>query len=178
MERELEKKQLEKEFHETAWKDFSSAKLLVEKKKFYDALDSLDELGSRPLKDNRLIASIKEETLRAEQAVIQGREPLLEKARELQKWIEAYDTYKKAAEADPYDQRGKLAMERIRNQWVSKARSLYSEGVFAESYGDVDVAEKRYSEVQEVVPTDDEYYLKAKLRLDRLTLLKRSGEKE
>ncbi|MBC7396096.1 MAG: hypothetical protein H7333_01520, partial [Bdellovibrionales bacterium] len=48
-----------------------------------------------------------------------------------------------------------------------------AEGVFAESYSDLETAEKRYTEVMDVVPNDDDYYLKAEKRLRRLTIFRR-----
>ncbi len=68
-------------------------------------------------------------------------------------------------------------MKRIRGTLTSKAKFLYTEGVFAESYSDLDTAEKRYREILDVVPKDDDYYLKAQARLKKLTVFKKpSGE--
>jgi hypothetical protein len=49
--------------------------------------------------------------------------------------------------------------------------------VIAESFSDFELAEKKYREVLEVVPVDNEYFVKATLRVKKLMALKRlSGE--
>jgi predicted TPR repeat methyltransferase len=64
-------------------------------------------------------------------------------------------------------------MNRIRGILNARAKSIYSEGVIAESFSELDVAEKRYREVLEVVPVDNDYFKKASSRLAKLTVLRR-----
>ena len=43
---------------------------------------------------------------------------------------------------------------------------------------DIETAEKKYREVLEVVPKEDDYYEKAELKLKKLTIFKRAGNPE
>ena len=123
-----------------------------------------------------MIKTIQDETARVEHQIDSERDPLLAQAKDLEqqgKLMDAYRFYQKAAAADEVDTQGPEGMKRIRGILTGRAKGVYAEGVFAESYGDVDIAEKKYREVLEVVPKEDEYAVKASSRLRKLTVLKR-----
>jgi pSer/pThr/pTyr-binding forkhead associated (FHA) protein/tetratricopeptide (TPR) repeat protein len=174
-----EKKRIE-DLHRKAWADYQKAQDLVAEKRYYDALDEFDEISARPLTDKKLIQALKDDTQKAEASIAAERDPLLTEGKQLEgegKLSEAYKKYQKALEVDPLDKVGPEGMKRIRGTLTSKAKFLYTEGVFAESYSDLDTAEKRYREILDVVPKDDDYYLKAQSRLKKLTIFKKpSGE--
>jgi len=56
------------------------------------------------------------------------------------------------------------------------AKAIYSDGVIAEGFGDYDVAEKKYREVIETVPSDNSYHIKAKARLKVFSTLRKVQE--
>jgi len=72
------------------------------------------------------------------------------------------------------DEEAPAGMNRIKDIVTERAKRIYTEGVFAESYGDFDTAEKKYREVLEVVAKDNSYYSKAESKLKKLTVFKKS----
>ena len=173
-EAKAEKKRIEA-INKKGWDDYRKAQELVDQKRYYDALDVYDDISARKVEDPKLIQTLKDQTDKVEGMIAAERDPLLEQAKQLEadgKLSEAYKTYQQAADVDPLDQTAPAGMKRIRGTLTSRAKYLYTEGVFAESYSDLDTAEKRYREVLEVVPKDDDYYLKAQSRLRKLTIFK------
>jgi len=75
---------------------------------------------------------------------------------------------------DPMDEEAPEGMKRIKGVLAERAKHIYTEGVFAESFGDMDTAEKKFREVMDVVPKGDSYYNKAESKLRKLTVLKKS----
>ena len=124
---------------------------------------------------------IKDEIKKTEQTIAAEREPLLEKAKQLEqdgKLNEAYRIYQKVLEVDPMEDEAPAGMKRIKGVLTDRAKHIYTEGVFAESYGDMEAAEKKFREVLESVPKEDEYYEKAESKLKKLTVFKRAGSPE
>jgi tetratricopeptide (TPR) repeat protein len=145
-------------------------------KNYWDALDAFDAMMEHPSADKKLTDTIKFQTKKAEEAIAAERDPLLAQGKQFEqdgKMADAYRSYQKAYEVDPTDNAATDGMNRIRGTLTGKAKSIYAEGVFAESYGDMDAAEKQYRQVLEVVPNDDAYYVKAQSRLKRLTVLRK-----
>lgn len=174
-----EKKRIE-DMHRLAWSDYQGGLDLVKEKHYYDALDRFDQVLARPLQDKKLIQALKEDIKKAESLIAAERDPFIAKGKQFEQdgnLSEAYKMYQKAAEIDPLDKVAPDGMKRIRGTLTSKAKFLYTEGVFAESYSDLDTAEKRYREILDVVPKDDSYYVKAQARLKKLTVFKKpTGE--
>ena len=173
-EAKAEKKRIEM-LNKKGWDDYRKAQELVDQKRYYDALDVYDDISARKIEDPKLVQTLKDQTEKVEGMIAAERDPLLDQAKQLEadgKLSEAYKAYQQAADVDPLDQTAPAGMKRIRGTLTSRAKFLYTEGVFAESYSDLDTAEKRYREVLEVVPKDDDYYLKAQSRLRKLTIFK------
>ena len=159
----------------TAWEDFKKAKLLAKDKKYWDALDQYDELATRVVNDKKFVPAVKAETKRVEHIIASQRNPVFAQAKQLEadgKMPEAYRAYQKTYEIDPTFTPATEGMARIRGTISGRVKSIYAEGVFAESYSDFDTAEKRYREVMDTVPSDDPYYVKADSRLRKLTVFR------
>ena len=179
LDREREEKKRIADLHRQTWADFQEVRGLEAKKQYYDALDQLDELAERPLKDHKLIKAIQDEMKKIEDQITAERDPLLAQAKQLEqdgKLIEAYRAYQSASVVDPVDTVSAEGMKRTQGTLTARARSIYAEGVFAESYSDLDTAEKRYREVLQVVPKEDDYYAKAQKRLKKLTVFSKTSE--
>jgi pSer/pThr/pTyr-binding forkhead associated (FHA) protein len=171
----MEKKALEV-IRREQWAEFQKGLAFEEKKQYIDALEVYDEVSERPNLDKKLLAKVKEETTKTEGILASLRDPLLQEAKAFEtdgKLIEAYRSYSKASEIDPGDDQGPAGMKRISGTLTARAKYLYTEGVFAESYSDVDTAEKKFREVLEVAPKEDDYYAKAQGRLKKLTVLRK-----
>ncbi len=176
--REAEEKKRLEDLRNKGWKDFNETVEKVKARKYYEALDAFDEILSRNIDDAKLNKSIKEEIKKAESAIEVEREPHITSAKQLEKdgkLTEAYRSYQKALDADPMDEESPEGMKRIKGILSEKAKHIYTEGVFAESFGDLETAEKRYREVLEVVPVGDAYHAKAESKLKKLTVLRRSA---
>lgn len=165
--------------NQRARNDFESAKQFADRGDFYQALNAYDPILAREITDESLVTDIKNEISRVEAALVAKRDPLIEQAIEQEKngdLAQAYKSFEAATRIDPIDQRPIEGMNRIRGALTSKAKTIYAEGVFAESYSDVETAQKRYREVLEIVPESDDYFAKASKRLKSLTVLNQVGE--
>ena len=173
---EAERKRI-KELNDKAEMDFNKAVELEAARKYYEALDRFDEILKRNLTDEKLIGAIKLETEKVERKIDEEKEPTLSAGKQFEKegkLSEAYRSYSKTLEIDPMDEEAPAGMNRIKDIVTERAKRIYTEGVFAESYGDFDTAEKKYREVLEVVAKDNSYYSKAESKLKKLTVFKKS----
>ena len=170
-----EKERIEKLARE-AWAEYEAAAKILAEKKYFDALDRYDAILTREGVEPKLATIVKEDIKKAEDAIASERDPLVEQGKQFEreeKYSEAYKSYLNAAAVDPTDPEPTAGMNRIRGILNARAKSIYSEGVIAESFSELDVAEKRYREVLEVVPVDNDYFKKASSRLAKLTVLRR-----
>lgn len=181
IERDREAKRMQEELNKQSWTDFQEAMKLEKEKKYYAALDRFDEIVERKIDDQKLIQSLKDETAKVENMIASERDPFLAQGKQLEqegKLSEAYRAYQKALEVDPMDEVAPEGMKRIKGTLTDRAKHIYTEGVFAESFGDFETAEKKYREVLDVVPKEDDYYDKADSRLRKITVFKRGGAPE
>jgi len=181
LEQEKTTKRAIEDFHKKNAADYQSALEFEKDKKYYEALDHFDELLSRKLDDAKLTQTIKDEITKVEQLIASEREPLLTQAKQYEqdgKLTDAYRTYQKVLTVDPMEEEAPEGMKRIKGVLTDRAKHIYTEAVFAESYGDVETAERKYREVLEVVPKEDDYYEKAESRLKKITVFKRAGNPE
>lgn len=162
--------------------EYLAARKTLEEKDYFAALDQFDALLEKEGLPQKLVTRIKADIRTAEDAIAQLRDPLLEKGKKLEKeenYTDAYNAYLEASKVDPTDTEAPAGMSRIRGVITNRAKAIYSEAVIAESFSDFDVAEKKYREVLEVVPVDNEYFTKATTKIKKLAALRRlSGEGE
>ncbi len=173
---ETERKRMN-DLHQKAEKDFKDAVSLETQKKYYEALDRFDEILSRNLTNQKLIDAIKFEVSKVENKIDEEKEPVLTQGKQMEKegkLSDAYRAYSKTLEIDPMDEEAPAGMSRIKDVLTDRAKRIYTEAVFAESYGDFDTAEKKFREVLDVVAKDNEYYSKAESKLKKLTVFKKA----
>jgi pSer/pThr/pTyr-binding forkhead associated (FHA) protein/tetratricopeptide (TPR) repeat protein len=160
--------------------EYRAAQKTLEEKNYFGALDQLDAILTHEGLPPNFQALVKADIRKAEDAIAAERDPLIEKGKKLEKeenYTDSYNAYLQASKIDPTDAEAPAGMARIRGVITSRARGIYSEAVIAESFSDFETAEKKYREVLEVVPVDNEYFTKATLRVKKLTSMKRlSGE--
>ena len=170
----LEKKQRE------ILDEYRAAQKTFEDKNYFAALDQFDAILTREGLPAKFAALVKGDIRKVEDAIAAERDPLIEKGKKLEKeenYTDAYNAYLQASKVDPTDNEAPAGMNRIRGVLTSRAKGIYSEAVIAESFSDFELAEKKYREVLEVVPVDNEYFVKATIRVKKLMALKRlSGE--
>ena len=160
--------------------ELHAAEKVLEEKKYFEALDLFDAFLERDALEPEMVKAANAGVKKAEDGIAAERDPLLAEGKRLEaegKENDAYRTYQKVLKVDPTDTEAPAGMARIRGALNARAKSIYSEGVIAEGFGDLDGAEKKYREVLDAVPPDNDYYVKAKGRIKRLTAY-RSGAGE
>ena len=159
--------------------DVESAERLMKEKRYVDALEILDDVVERPDLDVKYAKNIESRIKDIEKVMASERDPHIESGKRLEsegKLGEAHREYKAAIAIDPSDSEGPAGIKRIQGQLNAMAKAIYSDGVIAEGFGDYDVAEKKYREVIDTVPTDNSYHIKAKARLKVFSTLRKAQE--
>lgn len=159
--------------------DASEADKAFQEKKYVDALEILDEIVERPELEKKFLTQLQTKIKEIEKIMAAERDPHIENGKRLEadgKLTEAYREYQAAIAVDPSDSEGPAGMKRIKGQLNSMAKAIYSDGVIAEGFGDYEVAEKKYKEVMDAVPSDNSYHVKAKARLKVFTTLRKAQE--
>jgi tetratricopeptide (TPR) repeat protein len=155
-----------------AWKKFQFMTEFKNDHQYQLALDALAEIRDMSIPDRKLSQAVRDEERDIRTRIAQERDPLLAQGRELEQSGQlagAFKAYEKASELDPEDTTARKGMDRIRGNLTARAKALYIEGVFAESYNDLDSAERSFKEILDIVPKGDDYYAKAELRMKRIT---------
>lgn len=96
--------------------------------------------------------------------------PLLDGAKTAEEAGELGKAYKLFAQAQKIDPSNKIAiagMDRAREGLTDKSKTIYTEGVLAESYSDFETAYKKFNELLQSAPDGDIYYERAKSKLKR-----------
>ena len=94
--------------------------------------------------------------------------PLLGKARSLkegQDFKNAYDAYLEILKIEPTNAEALNEIDAIKHQIDTRSKRLYREAIIAESLSLFNDAKEKLQEVQQISPTDSEYYKKASDKL-------------
>lgn len=94
--------------------------------------------------------------------------PLLGKARSLKEGQDlkgAYEQYKQILKFNPTQLEALNEMDSIREELFRRSQRVYREAIIAESLSLFDSAKEKFQEVQQISPTDSEYYQKATEKL-------------
>lgn len=94
--------------------------------------------------------------------------PLLGKARSLKEGQDlkgAYEQYKQILKFNPSQLEALNEMDAIREELFLRSQRVYREAIIAESLSLFDSAKEKFQEVQQISPTDSEYYQKATEKL-------------
>ncbi|MCP4912669.1 MAG: FHA domain-containing protein [Oligoflexia bacterium] len=137
-------------------------------KEWYKAINKLEEY----LKDNNLDEDLR---TKATKMLTESRtnlsnivDPLVGKARSLKEGQDlktAYETYKEIMKYDPNNIEAIEEMNKINDTLTLRSKKVYREAIIAESLSLFDDAKEKFQEVQQISPTDSEYYKKATEKL-------------
>ncbi|RLA63240.1 MAG: hypothetical protein DRQ88_07855 [Epsilonproteobacteria bacterium] len=147
---------------------FSPGKTAYLSKQWYKAIIRLNQFLQIGGMDEDLITKATEMLTDAKKQLANIVDPILEKAEGLMEGQDlkgAYEEYKKVLFFDPSQQKPLEEMENIQNRLTVRARRIYREAIIAESLSLFQDAKTKFLEVQQVSPSDSNYYKKATEKL-------------
>lgn len=170
--KEEEKKRLELAAKEAARKTMVDAmapgKTFYLKKDWYKAILKLEEFLNRKGNDEDLIKEASDMLSDAKSELAQELGPLLGRARSLKEGQDlknAYEAYLNILKVEPTNAEALNEIDNIRNQIDTRSKRLYREAIISESLSLFNDAREKLQEVQQISPTDSEYYRKASDKL-------------
>ncbi|EQC46308.1 FHA domain protein [Bacteriovorax sp. BSW11_IV] len=138
------------------------------KKLWYNATIKLEEFLRMKGIDEDLVkegSKMLDESKQKLSAIVQ---PLLGKARSLKEGQDlkgAYETYNQILKYDPSSNEALNEMDEIRTTLHNRSMRIFREALISESLSRYDEAREKFQEVQQISPTDSEYYRKATEKL-------------
>jgi pSer/pThr/pTyr-binding forkhead associated (FHA) protein len=170
--RERERIALEKAAKEAARKSMVDAlnpgKTFYLKKEWYRAILKLEEFLQRKGTDEDLIKSGSDMLADAKDQLAADLGPLIGKARSLKEGQElraAYEAYLDILKIEPTNTEALNEVDDIKNSLDTRSKRIYREAIIAESLSLFNDAKEKFQEVQQISPTDSEYYKKSSEKL-------------
>lgn len=146
----------------------SPGKNLYLKKEWYTAILRLEEFLTKKGMDEDLIKEASDMLSDAKNQLASEIGPILGKARSLKEGQDlknAYESYLEALKIEPTNAEALNEVDDIRNQLDTRSKRVYREAIIAESLSLFSDAKEKFQEVQQISPTDSEYYKKATEKL-------------
>lgn len=170
--KEEERKALEKAAREAARKKMVDAltpgKTFYLKKEWYKAILKLEDFLRIKNMDEDLVKEASEMLSDSKNQLASELGPLLGKARSLkegQDFKAAYEAYLEILKIEPTNSEALNEVDNIKSQLDSRSKKIYREAIIAESLSLFNDAKEKFQEVQQISPTDSEYYKKASEKL-------------
>jgi pSer/pThr/pTyr-binding forkhead associated (FHA) protein len=135
---------------------------------WHKATLKLQEFLSQKGLDDDLIKSATKMLQESKEKLRSQIDPLLGKARALKEGQDmkgAYETYKEILDIDPTNEEALIEMNKITEDLELRAKKVYREAIISESLSLFDEAKEKFQEVQQISPSDSEYYKKATEKL-------------
>ncbi len=142
----------------------SPGKTFYLKKEWYKAIVKLEEFARITPMDEDLTKEAAEMLTDSKNQLQNIVGPLIGKARSLKEGQDlkgSYETYLQILAYDPVNTEALNEMAEIRDTLYSRARKIYREGIISESLSLFEDAKEKFQEVQQISPSDSEYYKKA-----------------
>jgi pSer/pThr/pTyr-binding forkhead associated (FHA) protein len=134
------------------------------KKEWYRAILKLEEFLRQKQMDEDLVKEASEMLSDAKNQLASELGPLLGKARSLkegQDFKAAYEAYLEILKVEPTNAEALNEVDDIRSQLENRSKKIYREAIIAESLSLFGDAKEKFLEVQQISPTDSDYYKKA-----------------
>jgi pSer/pThr/pTyr-binding forkhead associated (FHA) protein len=170
--KEEERKALERAAREAARKRMvdalSPGKTFYLKKEWYRSINKLEDFLRIKEMDEDLIKEASEMLSDAKNQLASDLGPLLGRARSLkegQDFKSAYQAYLEVLRIEPSNKEALDEVDEIKSQLDARSRKVYREAIIAESLSLFNDAKEKFQEVQQISPTDSEYYKKASEKL-------------
>jgi tetratricopeptide (TPR) repeat protein len=146
----------------------SPGKTFYLKKEWYRAILKLDEFLRIKGMDEDLVKEASEMLSDAKNQLSSELGPLLGKARSLkegQDFKSAYEAFLEILKIEPTNPEALNEVDDIKSQLDGRSKRIYREAIIAESLSLFADAKEKFQEVQQISPTDSEYYKKATEKL-------------
>tara|TARA_R110000868_G_scaffold164359_3_gene396858 strand:+ start:3677 stop:5986 length:2310 start_codon:yes stop_codon:yes gene_type:complete len=131
---------------------------------WYRAIGELEKFLEIKTMDEDLVKEATDMLKKSKSELEKQVSPLLGKARSLKEGQDlkgAYEQYKLILKFNPTQLEALNEMDAIREELFRRSQRVYREAIIAESLSLFDSAKEKFQEVQQISPTDSEYYQKA-----------------
>ncbi len=138
------------------------------RQEWYKAIIKLQEFLDKKEMDEDLMKEATDMLKESKENLKSIVEPLLGKARALKEGQDlkgAYEAYNEILNIDPSNEESLNEMNKIRGELDNRAKKVYREGIISESLSLFNDAKEKFQEVQQISPSDSEYYKKATKKL-------------
>jgi pSer/pThr/pTyr-binding forkhead associated (FHA) protein/tetratricopeptide (TPR) repeat protein len=170
--KEQERIALEKATKEAARKAmvdaFNPSKTFYLKKEWYRAILKLEEYLRRKGTDEDLLKEATDMLADSKNQLAADLGPLIGKARSLKEGQDlraAYEAFLEVLKIEPTNSEALNEVDDIRSSLDTRSKRIYREAIIAESLSLFNDAKEKFQEVQQISPTDSEYYKKANDKL-------------
>jgi tetratricopeptide (TPR) repeat protein len=170
--KEQERVALEKASKEAARKAMvdaiSPSKTFYLKKEWYKAILKLEEFLRRKGTDEDLVKEASDMLSDSKNQLAADLGPLIGKARsfkEGQDLRSAYEAFLEILKIEPTNAEALNEVDEIKSTLETRSKRIYREAIIAESLSLFNDAKEKFLEVQQISPTDSEYYKKASDKL-------------
>ncbi|MBT7608751.1 MAG: FHA domain-containing protein [Bacteriovoracaceae bacterium] len=138
------------------------------KKEWYKAVLKLEDFLRLKQMDEDLVTDATKMLEESKKTISDIVNPLIGKARSLSEGQDlkgAYEVYAEILETDPTYDEALNEMNEIREKLTIRSRKIYREALISESLSLFNDAKEKFQEVQQIAPSDSDYYKKATLKL-------------
>ena len=170
--KEQERIALEKAAKEAARKamvdSLAPGKTFYLKKEWYKAILKLEDFLRRKGTVEDLVKEGSDMLSDAKNQLASELGPLIGKARSLKEGQDlknAYEAYLEVLKVEPTNAEALNEVDEIKSQLETRSKKIYREAIIAESLSLFNDAKEKFQEVQQISPTDSEYYKKANDKL-------------
>lgn len=171
-EKEQERKKLEaariKALREKMVDKLKPGKLHYIKKEWFKAIIKLEKFLDEKGMPEDLVKEATDMLSESKKALSEQIDPLVGKARSLKEGQDlkaSYDIYLEVLQIDPGHEEALSEIENIKQTLENRSKKVYREALISESLSLFKEAKEKFEQVQQISPTDSEYYQKATEKL-------------
>lgn len=171
-EKEQERKKLEaariKALREKMVDKLKPGKLHYIKKEWFKAIIKLEKYLDEKGMPEDLVKEATDMLSESKKALSEQIDPLVGKARSLKEGQDlkaSYDVYLEVLQIDPGHEEALSEIENIKQTLENRSKKVYREALISESLSLFKEAKEKFEQVQQISPTDSEYYQKATEKL-------------
>lgn len=165
-----QEKDVQDQINQRGWDIFKEGMALKKRGKYHAAIATFARVQDVGATDRRVLASSRTAIATCKAIITARRDPVLKDAHAAEdagSLKKALDLYEKATQIDPPHPDGWAGLTRVKGVIHERAKSMYTEAVLAESYSDFDSARRKFQEIFDNTPKDDEYHGRAERKLEK-----------